>query len=354
MNPIGLNSKRLKVALSASIAAMSAVIAAPAWSEGIPQRVQALESEVAALQRVLMPVQEVITCGAGRTVNDVLADHAEDTGRLEILISGVCVDPIVINRSNVTLSGQGTAIVQVPTPGTVFAISIVGNVREVRVKDLTIIGGATAGVVVNQGAHAIVSNVIVQGAGSGAMALDNGVMDLTASEIRNNTQGAYAVRGGLVNISSSTLHDNTVGAIAFKGGNILFTSSNPEISTGGPGPVVRNNNTGVVARSGGNIELSDTTIENNAGVGILADTGGTVHLFVRLWNTSVGNRISGHPGAGLQLNKNSNFVASDLSNVITGNGRGIVCHPSTGYVVPANFVTNVTGNTFGDILGCTP
>jgi hypothetical protein len=334
--------------------AVSIAASLPAYSQGIPERVQTLESEVAALQRAQMPVQELLTCGAGRTVNDVLADHAAGTGTLEIVLSGVCTDPIAIARSHVSIVGQAGATVQVPTPGTVFAISVMGNVRDVTIKDLTIIGGNTAGVVVNQGAHAIVRNVTIHGAGSGTMALDNGVLNVTGSTLRNNTQGAYAVRGGLVNIANTTIHNNTTGVIAFKGGNILLTSSDPEISTGGPGPTVRNNVNGVVVRSGGNVELSDTVVENNTNLGILADTGGTVHLFVRLWNTSTGNRIGGHPGAGLQLNKNSNFVASDLSNVITGNGRGIVCHPSTGYVVPVNFATNVTGNSFGDILGCTP
>jgi hypothetical protein len=352
MKVSSINKKRVSVVVTAAVGLCSFAVAAPALSQGIPKRVEQLEAQLAALQTAHSPVEVAVNCGAGETVGAALADHAEGKGKLTILVSGVCTESFVISRSNVSISGQGGAAVQSPA-GTAFSIFVVANASNVTVSDLTISGSATAGVAVNQGAHAILRNATIHTAGSGAMALDNGVLNVTASTLRNNAQGAYAARGGVVNISNSTLHDNQVGAIAFKAGNIIFTSSTPD-TTGGAGPVVRNNTVGAIARSGGLVELSDTTIENNTSVGILADSGGSVHLFVRLWNTGFGNRISGNPGTGLQLNKNSNLVVSDLTNVITGNGRGIFCSPSAGYVVPPGFPATVSGNSFGDIFGCTP
>jgi hypothetical protein len=351
MKSIGTWRKAVGVAAAPLVGLLA--VAPPALSQGLPIRVEGLEANVAALQVVQMGVQEVVNCDAGGSIAAAVANHADGLGRLEVLFSGTCNESVVIDRSNVSLLGQGGATLQAPTTA-VFAIMVLGNVRNVTIGDLTVIGASTGGIAVNQGAHAIVRNATIHSAGSGAMALDNGVLNVTASTVRNNVQGVYAARGGVVNVSNSTISNNQIGAIAFKAGNIILTSSNPDLASGSQGPVVRNNTTGALARSGGFIELADTTIENNTGNGIVADTGGTVHLFSRLWATATGNRISGNVGAGLLLNKNSNFVASDGSNSITANGRGIQCHPSTGYVAPPAFVPNVTGNSFGDILNCIP
>ena len=316
--------------------------------KNLKKRVRQLEAEVAALQATHFPIEVSVDCAAGNTIGAALADHADGEGLLTIRVAGVCAEAVVIDRSNVTLQGQTGAAVQVSSP-TNFAITVGANVDHVIVSDLTVTGSGTAGILVHQGAHALARNVVVHTAGSGVMALDNGVLNVAGSTLRNNAQGAYASRGGIVSLSSSFVENNTVGALAFKAGVVIFTSRAPDISAS-TGSIVRNNVNGAVARSGGFLEFADTVVENNTANGIVADSGGVVHLFANLGGG--GNRISGNVNLGLVFSKNTSLVVQDLTNVITANGRGISCNPAASYLVPPGFT--VTGNLNGDILGCTP
>jgi hypothetical protein len=155
----------------------------------------------------------------------------------------------------------------------------------------------------------------------------------------------------VVSIDSSTIENNVTGVLAFKAGVIILTSSNPDYAPAGTGPIVQNNTTGALVRSGGFLEVADTVIQNNTNWGIVVDTGGAVQLFAQL-RTGGANRITGNAAGGLLLNRHASLVVSDLTNVITANGRGINCVNNPGYVVPVGFT--VTGNTQGDILGCVP
>lgn len=314
------------------------------------KRVKQLERDVAALQLRHLPVEASVDCGSGGSISDTLAANAEGDGLLTVSITGTCVENVRISRSNVVLQGQGGAVVQATT-GALFIVTVDNNVSNVTIRNLTIQGSSTAAVLAHKGAHAVLRDAIVQQAGSGVMALDNGVLDVTGSTLRSNNNGAYAARGGVVNVSSSTLESNSIGVLVWKAGTVALTSSVPDYSVPGVGPNVQNNTTGIVVRSGGFVELSDATIQNNTQVGMLVDSGGAAHFFSRL--NGDGNRVSGNPTAGVLANRNSSLVFSDNTNTITANGRGIVCSGNPSYIVPVGF-SGVSGNTAGDILGCTP
>lgn len=316
--------------------------------KNLKKRVRQLEGEVANLQSQLLPIEVAVDCAAGNTIGNALTAHADGKGLLTITVSGVCNETVTISRDDVLLQGTAGSGIQTPT-GVNYGLGVTDNTSNVEVRDLAITGGPLSAVFVNKGAHATLRNIVVQQAATGLMALDNAVLDVSGATVRNNAQGLYAVRGGVIAINNSVIEGNNVGALAFKAGSILLTSTNPEVSTG-TGVTVRANATGVVVRSGGFVEIADSVIEGSQFAGVLADTGGSVHLFSAL--NGAGNRIAGNGTAGLQLNKGSSLVVSDLKNVITANVRGISCHTTTGYVVPQGFV--VTGNTSGDILGCAP
>jgi hypothetical protein len=191
--------------------------------------------------------------------------------------------------------------------------------------------------------------VIAQQASSGVMALDNGVLDVTGSMLRSNSQGAYAARGGVVSLSNSIVEQNTLGVLAFKAGVINLTTILPDLVTASTGPIVRNNLNGAAARAGGYVELADATIESNQNYGVIVDSGSTLELFAL---SAAGNRIAGNGAGGILAGKNGSVVISDVRNTITGNLRGITCQPDTSYSAPPGFT--VTGNAIGDIVGCAP
>ena len=316
--------------------------------KGIKKRVRLLEAQVADLQTQLLPVEVNVDCTPGNMVSDALTAHADGTGLLTIRMSGTCTEAVVISRSNVRLEGQGAAsTIQTPTTAT-WGIAIMDNVRNVELRNLTVNGG-TAAVMASKGAHAALWNVIAQQASSGVMALDNGVLDVTGSTLRNNAQGVYAARGGVVSLSNSVVELNTIGVLSFKAGVINLTTILPDLTTASTGPVIRNNTNGAVARAGGYLELSDATIEGNQNYGVIVDSGSTLELFAL---SATGNRITGNGAGGILAGKNGSLVISDVRNTITANLRGIVCQPDTSYSAPPGFT--VTGNTIGDIVGCTP
>jgi hypothetical protein len=183
------------------------------------------------------------------------------------------------------------------------------------------------------------------------VASDNGTMEITQATVRSSNVGVYASRGGVALVSNSTIEQNVTGLLAFKGGTVNTTSVTPE----GVGPdivLVRNNTTGGVARSGGVLELSDTTVTNNTGVGVLADSGSSIHFFNSV--NGANNFVSLNTGIGVLVQKTGAVVFSDASATITGNSIGIFCAPTgSGYVAPSGPGT-VIANRGTDILNCSP
>lgn len=317
---------------------------------GWKPRVQQLEAAVAALQVRHLPVEAGVDCGSGGSINAALAANAEGEGLLTITVTGTCTEAVRIARDNVVLKGAGGAVVQAPAGTTTFIINVGDNVRNVTISDLTVAGSSTAAVLAHKGAHVVVKNSILQQAGTGVMALDNGVVDVTGSTLRNNNNGAYAARGGVVYVTASTIENNSVGVIVFKGGFANLTSVAHDYVDLSTGPTVASNTTGILVRSGGVLDLADTVIQNNIGNGIVVDSGGVAHFFSRL--NGNGTRVSGNQTGVLAL-RNSSLVFSDNTTAITANVRGIQCSGNPSYMVPAGF-SGVAGNTAGDILGCIP
>jgi hypothetical protein len=314
----------------------------------LKKRIKALETEVGELQALNLPIDIDVNCASG-TIGNVLAAHANGLGRLTIRVTGTCNEQVIVTRSNVAIEGQSGAVIAAVVGN--YGISVTNGARNVAVSNFTLTGG-TGSVAVNKGAHAVFTGIVAEGSNLGMVAADNGVLDITASTMRNNSFGAYATRGAVVHISNSTIEGNTTGVLAIKGGTVNLSSMLPDgfIS---PSPViVRNNTNGGVARTGSNIEIADARIENNTSVGLVADSLSTLHLFTSLNGT--GNVITGNRSAGLLLQKNTGVAFNDASNMITGNGIGVLCQGNPSYIVPPTGPGNISGNAGGNIVGCTP
>jgi hypothetical protein len=339
---------RVVTAVAMGVLMGSAAIAKDDQGGGWKPRIQQLEAAVAALQVKQLPVEAAVDCSNGGSIADALVANAEGIGLLTITVTGTCVETIHIARSKVLLKGHGGATIQAPA-NALFIVNVDNNVSNVTLDGFTITGASTAAVLAQKGAHAVVKNSILQQAGTGAMALDNGVLDVTSSTVTGNSNGVYAARGGVVSVSNSTIAGNTVGVLAWKAGTVNLTSSVPDYSAPGVGPIVENNTTGILVRSGGFAELADTTVQSNL-QGMVVDSGGAAHFFTRL--NGDGNRIVSNVNYGILAQRNGSLVFSDTTNTITSNLRGIVCVGNPSYVIPQGFV--VSGNPGGDIVNCAP
>ena len=316
----------------------------------LKRRVKQLETDVGELQALNRPVDADVNCSAGGSVNAVIATHANGRGLLTIRISGTCTETIVVNRSDVALLGQAGATVQ--AAGTNFGLLVDDGSHHVSVTDLRFAGGQGAAAV-SKGSHVIFTNVVVEQSNLGIVSADNGTIDITRSLIRNNNIGVYAARGGVTLVSNSIVENNTTGLLAFKDGMINVTSLAPDGTVAPAGATVRNNTNGGVARSGGTIELSDSRIENNSAVGLLADSSSSLHFFNPINGT--GNVITGNTNVGVLVQKTASVVFGDSTTTITANNIGILCNANAGYVLPpGGSPGNVTGNTAGNIVGCVP
>src|SRR5262249_39703435 len=150
-----------------------------------------------------------------------------------------CNEGVVIERSNVTLQGQGAATIAGPATGVVYTVIVQDNAAKVALKNFTATG-TTGAVAVIKGAHAVATGLTLQQSISGAVALDDGVLDITASAIRNNTTGVYSARGGMIGVNNTVVELNTQGVLARKGGMVNMTSIGSDPAT--PiGPTIRNN-----------------------------------------------------------------------------------------------------------------
>jgi hypothetical protein len=313
------------------------------------KRIKQLETDVGELQALNLPVDADVNCSSGGSVNAILAAHANGRGRLTIRISGTCTETIVVNRSEVTLLGQAGATVE--ATGANFALLVNDGSNHVNVSDLRFTGGQGAAAV-SKGSHVIFTNILVEQTRLGVVSADNGTVDITRSLIRNNNVGVYATRGGVSLVSDSIVENNVTGVLAFKDGTVNVTGLAPD-GTAQPGATVRNNVNGGVARSGGTIELSDSRIENNSAVGLLADSSSSLHFFNPI--SGAGNVITGNPNVAVLVQKTGSVVFGDSTTTITGNNIGILCNANAGYVLPpGGSPGNVTGNTAGNIIGCTP
>lgn len=281
-----------------------------------------------------------VDCDSGNTLADALARRADE---LTVEITGSCVEDLVIRRDRTTLIGAapGAEIVGSPSPPIPFggAVTVLGASR-VTLGDLTIRDGRR-GVAIVQGGEARLERVTIRdqirdgvflqggsqvwvedcsivdngGEGIGAwadssviLAFDattvvsrNGRVGLLVSgssdvsgfqtsrlEADDNTFGVAVQLNASAQSLGLTARRNALGVWALLGG-ALSTDLEVRDST----------LVGVYASDGGQVDVVEGVIEDNAVWGILGEYDATV---------SLGATISGHP-VGMRLDGTEAFVA---------------------------------------------
>ena len=290
-------------------------------------------SLVASAQQVF-----TVACSAGETINGALA-RGDSRKPVTIQVSGTCTENVVIARDDVTLLAMGASVSAAdPSRPTIL---VQGS--RVAVSFFGVTGGSDA-IAVNGGDGVTIQNVTLQGAtryglyiAHGSAALNNSnitgngeagiflrVADtrVTGGQIFGNTgPGIEAVRNSSASISDNTISNNTGGGILFDTGSTLTMGG----GTIGPSP-----GHGLELATHSNANLTNVAISGNGAGGVLLDAGSTAVIS--------GGTIGPNGGIGIALASNS---TATLTNVpITGNGAG-------GVVLDTGSTATISGNTIG-------
>lgn len=345
----------------------------------------------------IKPTELFVNCEAGEKVADALAQTPK-IGRVTITVNGVCEESVEISRDDVTLQGtsQGDGL-SCPS-GNWFALSINGG-RRVQLYNLSLIGGdhglmatggasfeaynlsvsntSNAGVTVGMGASGTISGSNVTDCSRGIVTDLGGSIIISGSQITNST--LWGVQGNNIEMNSGSIVRNS-GWDGVFGGDITLNNVIIENNQGvgafviegtldisGSGTLIRANNSGVGAMSGGNVDLRDgARVTENLGSGVFAGVGSTIKLRNAIIEGNLGNGLNLGGGSSAYLeegniirgNGSDGIFLGDISvaafyggtNQISENGRyGIYCMPAPSVAQISGDVGTVSGNNAGQI-----
>jgi len=156
-----------------------------------------------------------VDCDVGRTISDALA-NSDAVRPLVVVVSGNCVEDVVITRDDVTLIAAPESDASIAaTAATSRAIVIQG--QRVRIEGFAAIVGGLDGILVNRGASAeIVGNTIRDAVGDDATRNGTGISVSGSSDARiwnnvirdNHRQGINILEGSNGDIFANQIIDN--------------------------------------------------------------------------------------------------------------------------------------------------
>ena len=289
-----------------------------------------------------------VDCNKGKTIKDALK-HADpgDT----IRVTGVCHERITIKTNDVTLDGQGSAVIDGGGGSRIefSGVITIDGVQGVKLVGLTVQNGPGEGILGRRGAAFHVERTIVQNNpnSSGIAVADHSAAELTDVTLQQNA-------GGLDVFTSSS---------AVLRGAIAITQNGAGINGAG----ITINGQAVVEIRGANVNASDNGIGVVVGSGQLAIFGFAASVGSTL-NASgndiagiivSGSQLSVYPAATVTASNNGAFglllanggFATTLPGggakfVIANNGVGINVANGTGVLFQGGQLT-VTGNAVG-------
>ena len=223
------------------------------------------------------PVNVTVHCGGGQTVGAALAQGASRSGQLTITIEGTCIESVTIRRDDVTLVGASpTDGLQAPD-ATSNPLQVT-SAQRVTLSGLHLQGGSqNSGLIVRHGAAVSAFNLSVVGASWG-IGVDGAVFECGECTVEGNLIGVGVNLGSRVSLWHST---------------------------------VRNNGHHGVFANGGSVLLNNTTVEGNAGAGVMGWTDGQIGVEA--------STIQGNTQGGISLQQAT--VQVDQDSFITGNSQ---------------------------------
>jgi hypothetical protein len=324
-----------------------------------------------------------VVCGTD-TVGNALAQGANQSGQLTIVIHGVCTEAVNINRDDVTLRGAAGGD-GLTAPDSNSSVVVVNGGQRVTLRRLTLQGG-NLGINVMLGASVLGENLQITGAAAKNVWVPEGTLRLSNSMIKDSLEtnvgvgsggrlflwnvtvqnGGFLgieVMGGSADLDHVLVTGNGWGGVGMAQAHVQMRYTRITDNEGGMwlhGGGVRidasdisGNRKDGIALTAGTAQTTGVTIADNARSGIFAMTGSRV--IVDDWTT-----IRGNGEHGIWLRDTSVVGGHNPANTrITLNTRyGIFCDPTpavaqiqahfsgTGFILNG---TNVMGNLQGQI-----
>lgn len=196
-----------------------------------------------------------------------------------LLVSGVCTENVRIGvgRRNLTIDGQGTAVITGPDP-TEPTVDIRGVA--ITIRGFTITGGRE-GVHIARGGDAIIDGNIIENVGTSGIGVHNiGSARILNNTIQNNPMDGINVIGGsnafigIRSVSNLVAGPNTIqtngrhGVLVTRGSNARVVGNT----------ISGNGENGVIVTRTSHADVSSNTIDNNGENGIFVSQNSGVNL----------------------------------------------------------------------------
>lgn len=317
--------------------------------KAVNERVNQLEQAVDEQLMSTLPVDINVDCAAGETVSPVIAQYANAYAALTINVSGVCTENVIIFRDNVTINGVTEDAAINSATGALGGITLSRGASHIEINDLSTAGGL--GLFVTRNAQAVIKNVTVTNTENGFVAVDGANIYIDNSHSQNNGIGAVSTKNAIIVMANTLLGQNTVGAFANNGGIIDLTSQDSDGNTV-PGPVISNNNTGIVGQTGARLSMRDSRIEFNTGLGIYIHTQASLH-FQSSANGPA--NIIDNNNIGIYALKNTSMLFNRANHTFSNNQIAIFCaDPNVSYFIntPTDTEPGVFINNNVNVLNC--
>jgi len=261
-----------------------------------------------------------VDCDKGQTIQAAIEKSEARAERLEIFVSGICDENVVIRRSEVTIDGGGTTTIRGQV--SVFA-------DNVWLYNLTVTAPGR-GVVVSNGSARVWSVALEGNEGEGLLLRRNAFVWLRDSFVTNNTGTGVLANGSQIDVQNTSISGNGSGGvfldigsrgnfndneISDNTGSGITASGGSQALIGGGNVITRNSEDGVLAQAGATVGVDGNTITENGGSGVGGYLGALLVLH--------GNQIRNNNGTGVYCRADCTLQVGGAT--ISANGEhGIV------------------------------
>jgi hypothetical protein len=268
-----------------------------------------------------------VDCAAGDTIAAALVTARTTFEPVEIVISGMCKERVVIDRDEITLRGKDPAagLDGTGVPG-IQPLIVVNGAHRILLDTLRLTPAGTGGLQLVAGASVRAWKLMIDGAEDGVSLWQDTSLELTSSEVARSTGTGINCRGGSLTMRSSAVYESKSVGVSLSAG-VLDMSDSKIVNNKYWGLSLIDNASGIVT--------SSSITENYAG--IFLRLGGRLLLGSRA-------SITSNQTHGVRVADSSTLMLA-TNSVIEGNGAGGVHVSGASEVIPlATTIKNNNGD----------